>query len=314
MNILNKFTLRSLKLNKKRTTVTIIGIILSVGLITAVAGMFSSFRESIVNNIIETSGKYHTMFRDAPINSIDVVRNNRRVESYYYVQNIGFSEFDSVNTTILHVIGFNNSALENAGIQLMSGRFPENENEIVITRRVNMNANELYRVGDVLELEIFDIHDILCYETEYLVQERTHLFTREVTVVGIADNIHNFLIDSYREQGRIAVITYVNQPTDRINLFVYYEDPRQTDELNQILISAFDMSSQNVITNRELLRWQGVVGDMVMSALQGIAAVVVGVIIFTSVFVIRNGFAISVLERNKEMRNPCKHRSDRKTD
>ena len=44
MNILNKLTIKNLKLNKKRTIVTIIGIILSVALICAVASMVSSFR------------------------------------------------------------------------------------------------------------------------------------------------------------------------------------------------------------------------------------------------------------------------------
>ena len=36
MKILNKLTIKNLKLNKKRSIVTIIGIILSVALITAV--------------------------------------------------------------------------------------------------------------------------------------------------------------------------------------------------------------------------------------------------------------------------------------
>ena len=120
MHILNKFTIRSLKLNKKRTTVTIIGIILSVALITAVAGMFSSFRESVIQNIIETSGRYHTMFRNAPDSSIDIVRNNRRVESYFYVQGIGYAEFDNIDTAVpyLYLLAFNESAFENAGVQL----------------------------------------------------------------------------------------------------------------------------------------------------------------------------------------------------
>ena len=40
MDLLNRLTIKNLKLNKKRTIVTIMGIILSVALISAVAGMF----------------------------------------------------------------------------------------------------------------------------------------------------------------------------------------------------------------------------------------------------------------------------------
>jgi len=86
MNVLRSFTNRSLKLNKKRTVVTMIGIILSVALICAVAGMFISFQETIIQTTIEGSGRFHTMFRNVPSSSIDIVRNNRRVEHYHYLQ------------------------------------------------------------------------------------------------------------------------------------------------------------------------------------------------------------------------------------
>ena len=44
MELLNRLTIKNLKLNKKRTAVTIIGIILSTALITGVATLVSSFR------------------------------------------------------------------------------------------------------------------------------------------------------------------------------------------------------------------------------------------------------------------------------
>ncbi|CCZ17472.1 putative uncharacterized protein [Clostridium sp. CAG:780] len=56
MNLLNKLTTKNLKLNKKRTVVTIIGIMLSIALITAVASMVVSFRKSYIEFEKETSG------------------------------------------------------------------------------------------------------------------------------------------------------------------------------------------------------------------------------------------------------------------
>ena len=49
MNILKKLTITNLKLNKKRTIVTIIGIMLSVALITAVSSIYLSFISSLIN-------------------------------------------------------------------------------------------------------------------------------------------------------------------------------------------------------------------------------------------------------------------------
>ena len=49
MKLLNNMTIKNLKLNKKRTLVTIIGIVLSVALMTAVASLFMSFRETLIS-------------------------------------------------------------------------------------------------------------------------------------------------------------------------------------------------------------------------------------------------------------------------
>lgn len=59
MNILNKISIKNLKLNKKRTISTIIGIILSCALICAVATMVASFQETLVENAINETGYYH---------------------------------------------------------------------------------------------------------------------------------------------------------------------------------------------------------------------------------------------------------------
>jgi len=56
MELLNRLTIKNLKLNKKRTAVTIIGIILSTALITGVATLVSSFRSSLIEMEKRDSG------------------------------------------------------------------------------------------------------------------------------------------------------------------------------------------------------------------------------------------------------------------
>ena len=48
MNIINKVTLRHLKKNKRRSLVTIIGVIISVAMITAVATLGVSFLDLLI--------------------------------------------------------------------------------------------------------------------------------------------------------------------------------------------------------------------------------------------------------------------------
>ena len=59
MKILTKLTIKNLMLNKKRTIITIIGIILSIALINAVGGMVACFRETLLQNAINETGYFH---------------------------------------------------------------------------------------------------------------------------------------------------------------------------------------------------------------------------------------------------------------
>lgn len=49
MKLLNKLTLKNLRLNKVRTAVTIVGIMLSAALITVVSGMALSGRQTMID-------------------------------------------------------------------------------------------------------------------------------------------------------------------------------------------------------------------------------------------------------------------------
>ena len=77
MSLLNKLTLKNLKLNKKRTRVTILGVILSVALITSVANIFSSVKATIAKEIINNYGDFHYYFENVPSTDIKYFKDNR---------------------------------------------------------------------------------------------------------------------------------------------------------------------------------------------------------------------------------------------
>ena len=81
MNLLNELTIKNLKLNKKRTIVTIIGIVLSVALITAVASMYSSGIDSLIRYETREKGNFHVAFFNVPVEDLDVFENNREIEN-----------------------------------------------------------------------------------------------------------------------------------------------------------------------------------------------------------------------------------------
>ena len=94
MNILKKFTIRNLRLNRKRTIVTIIGIMLSTSLICGVMGLVSSFQQTLINEVKESVGTYHTRFFDVPSDELKYIEDNVKVESYFLTHRIGFAKLE----------------------------------------------------------------------------------------------------------------------------------------------------------------------------------------------------------------------------
>ena len=147
--LINKFTIRSLKLNIKRTIATCIGIILSTALICAVAGVFSSFQQTLIERTKQNTGDYHAVFYDVPKNEQKYILENRNVESYYITQGIGYSILEESKNDYkpyLYLMEFDKTALNNFGLTLEEGRMPENKNELVISRHIETNGGVKYNV------------------------------------------------------------------------------------------------------------------------------------------------------------------------
>ena len=166
MGLLNKLTIKNLKLNKKRTIVTIIGIMLSVALITAVASMYSSAIQSLINYETREKGNFHVAFFDVPVSEITTFKNNRKIESINLTQSIGYSKIDSQNEykPYAYIKSFTSDSLKNLSIKLVEGRLPQNENEIIIPTHLKSNGRIFLNVGDTISLDIGKRVDSTGYE------------------------------------------------------------------------------------------------------------------------------------------------------
>ncbi len=63
MNTINQLTFRHLKQNKRRTLVTIIGVIISVAMITAVTTLGVSFMDLLQRQTIANEGEWHVLYK-----------------------------------------------------------------------------------------------------------------------------------------------------------------------------------------------------------------------------------------------------------
>ena len=201
MNTIQKLTLRSLLMNKSRTAMTIVAIMLSCALITIIAGMGTSGLHSLVMAEINFSGDYDVSF-DGSFNddSIDRLSRNRDVDGVYYERPVGISnipEPKSVYKPYMLVHGLSKGAMENCfNAKLKDGRLPENDGEIVLSPMFIKYSKKTYHVGDKLTLSLGDrrmtadsseslYHWTSYHDGEYLDSQKT----KEYTIVGILDSV-----------------------------------------------------------------------------------------------------------------------------
>ena len=136
MKILNRYVLNNIKLNKKRSLTLIIGISLSTMLICSVLILAMTFYKTSVNNVISNKGNYHTTFFKVPKDNNYFITQNNEIESYFITQEIGYTELkNSDGRDYLAILEFDERALNNYGLKLVTGRLPKNSNEIVISEQ-----------------------------------------------------------------------------------------------------------------------------------------------------------------------------------
>ena len=157
MDLLNKLTIKNLKLNKKRTIVTIIGIILSTALLTAVSSMFFSARASLIKFEISEKGNYHYSFFNVPKENIEDFKLNRKIEEISLVTNIGYAKLKGIKNEYkpyVYVKAYSKEALKNLSVNLIEGRLPNSSKEIVIPEHLKTNGKVTLKVGEKITLDI----------------------------------------------------------------------------------------------------------------------------------------------------------------
>lgn len=200
MGIIAQLTLNSIKENKKRTIVTIIGVALSCALMIAVGGMFASFQQMMKDFAISRYGDYHDMYINVPDDAL-------------------------------------------------------------------------------------------------------HCFSDESGVKSISYGVINADINEYFDATMIEKTDGYNADAEYSAVMVYYKNPQQYMEIRERLVANIKNETNEkvkVITNSELLRYEGIMGDTTLTTVLSLAGIVIAIIVFTSIFVIRNSFSISASERTRE--------------
>ena len=162
MKLLNKLTLKNLRLNKVRTIVTIVGIMLSAALITVVSGMALSGRQTMIDAQAAWSGNYDVALDIIDNSVIETARNNRNVENAFYKERLGYARTKNADGEICDysVLAMSENTYGNCfKIDLIKGKFPTNSGEAVVTKSFKTQDGKDVKIGDKITLDVGVITD-----------------------------------------------------------------------------------------------------------------------------------------------------------
>ncbi len=300
MNILKKLSKKNLFLNKKRTIVTIIGIILSGSLISAVSGMFTSMQKTIVQNAINETGYYHIELFKLDDNDIKKLNANRDIKEIKFMYDLGYSHFiENEEMPFIHI--YSTEKIDELSYHIIDGRKPNNENEIILNKKALQDSN--YKIGDTITLEVgkrttkdgYELDDSNPYyeeNEEQLINTTKKTYKIVGTFKKSGYNYNYYGITTKEKSDNIIGYASLTKPSD------YEKSLLELLGINNF--TDISNAKYKYEINNELLRWEVFAfSDSTISMLYAVASVVIGIIIITSIFCIRNSFAIGVTEKTK---------------
>ncbi len=326
----SEITFKYLKAQKKRTILTIVGIILSVALITSIGTMFMSYRGKAIRQEKINSGDYHISFDNIKGESVNRVKNDAQVESSGVISRYSFAIISKTSEKekkenqsaapyrYLDVKSYDLNALKMFNIKLKEGRFPENSNEIIINPRSLDFFEKKPKLEDKINLDLgIRNSSETGKEVDYYGARKDEFFEKtqekEYKVVGFIEEEGYFSSNDFIFQAitfddnkninvdkRYSVFTKMNSTKNigskarKIAKNIGVSSTSIGNEETR----TFQGSKESIQYNNSLLRLYGNSAHKnINSSIFLILAFIISLIVISSVAVIYNTFNISVLER-----------------
>lgn len=307
MNIFVTITNRTMKQNKARTIVTIIGVILATAMISAVITLGISLQRYMYDYAVETDGNWHVVAKGLSEERVKEFQENEEVKDFSVISEIGYAKIGENDEDLfgqyLYLQSIDEKAAEMLSLKLTQGRLPENENEIIIQGGLQQNDNEI-RIGDTISFPVGDRKDeegnSLLYNAPVQYNEEVKLTEtfqkredRQFTVVGFLEHWGN----TQRSGAGLDAFIGKDPESQSIN-HLYMELYHPSDTFDFIEKYKDDTFMQE---NTSVLKWMGISGnDTFQGMLIGMLTILIVIIGIGAVSLIYNAFSISLRERTTQ--------------
>ena len=306
MNVLNRVTCKTLRRNRTRTLVTILGVILSASMISAITTFIASIQNYIYESTVATEGAWEAKIDQIPGNRAAALANDSELKSLGLIRNAGYAVLEGCKNEdkpYLFFMDFSDEAFSLLPVILTEGRLPEREGEVVVSRHISYNGGVDIEVGQTMTLDLgrrMRDGQVLWQNSSYDPDESLSTTTsRTVTVVGICERP---TFESYSAPGYTVIGCWdpsALQSGDVISAYLTVRDPRAICDTVHRLEEQIGAGYSTY--HGDILRSMGVSGnDAFNGVLYGFSTVLIVLIVVGSVALIYNAFAISVSERSRQ--------------
>ena len=322
MNLYTALTLRYLKENKKRTIVTIIGIILSTALICGIGNIYNSFMDYQVRETVQRNGDFHATFYDVQNKDIGKITKSAGISKYGYSDNLGFGRYND-EKFLLQIKSYDKESFDGYQISLKEGKLPTNNKEIVVSEDSNLLKEK--KIGDIITISVGKrvtkdgdtLTGSWMDEDEKLID--TH--KEEYKIVGIISK-PGF------EDGRqiTTAISYLDinkmGSKDDVNVSITANNPKEIYNIAGVIAKNLGLKVEgiengesdssyynnengtyyeNLQFNEHLLRLQSASAyDNINGGIDKIIILVTSLVIICTIATVYNAFSISISERKRQ--------------
>lgn len=311
--IFQTITFRTMLQNRTRTIVTIIGVILSTAMITAVTTFASSFMGFLLDYARQTEGDWHVAVLEASGEEAEELLTDERIEAAAEVQNIGFAKWENCMSGgnpwgYLRIKSLPDEKTDMIPIQLYSGRMPEKDSEILLPWFLPANEPEDNQtgIGDTMELEIGVLYtedgEMVTYKMDASMLEPGEEELREVqketfTVTGFYES--GYYSGRYGGWSGLAFEAFCGPGVRQAQSDIYVRLKKPANAFS--FADNVTEEHAGVYINYSLLRWQGIFpNDNASTVIIGLFVLIIGIIMVGAISLIYNAFSISVRERTTQ--------------
>lgn len=318
MNIVNKLTLNHLKSNLKRTVVTILGMIVSVAMITATCVSIASIFDLLENQDKYTQGLAHAVIDSGstkedvtPISpeQMKTLAESDGVQSaaaVKYAEGFHIENQKHPARGIGSIGAMNDDAFKMFIVGKLQGSLPQNSSEILVDKEFVEKNNLNWKVGDTVQIVT---------GTRVIPGDDGSEITIPFGTAQAGETLQDQAVKSYKITGFISS----NLPTEGYRFdFPILRGMENSESADRAFLLMQDTTKKSAQQAEAAIKNAGIQFDItmldsslfayhmvmvndtgMMSTLFMFAAIIFAVIIVASVMLIYNAFGISLSERTR---------------